>query len=238
MKRSIAFLLLSLTACVYPALVDGNGRLSSVERSVPGFTAVTNRSSIPIVVYEGDQPRAVLTIDSNLHSLVGVSVSGGTLEVQTDVALLHSHLAVLELVTPHLEQLAATSSGSIWGGPFHAREAKVALSSSSSGEIDWAGEADEVDVEVSSSGAIRLSGTGDAANLLNAETRSSGEIDALELVAHNARLSTSSSGSIRATLGGGTLSLYLTSSGSIEWHGSGVIVDLVDTGSGQIVHVP
>lgn len=269
----VVALTMTLPGCILVA-VEGNGHLVSEERAVSGtVTRVENHSELAVVVREGDQASATVTLDENLQRYVQLSVRGEALRVDVDAPLLWHADGEVEVVLPRLTAAVQAGSGSLTAEDFtHPEDVELQLTGSGSlrycgplrslvvgvdgsGQLTACSTAQEplesvsaaltgsgslaldaaarrVDVVSGGSGPVRLKG---AAELLTVRASSSGTVDARELTATSAELSTSGSGPVRATVDSGTVRVAISGSGGVELWGDARLAELRDEGSGELV---
>jgi hypothetical protein len=242
----IFFSSLAATAC---DAVQGNGRATTEQRDTSAFTQVENRSSLSVSVVRGDTFSVDVRIDSNLQPLVETTVAAGVLRIDETEPFDAQASSFVSIVMPSLDAAGNDGSGDMTIRGF--TQASLALSSGGSGGVAFDGTAGTLSVDASGSGSVDVAGS---ATYLSARAAGSGGIDASGLTTDGADLTTTGSGgvvatvhgdasliaegsgSIDATLSGGTASFSVTGSGSITWTGDERVASVTQTGSGRVEH--
>ena len=205
---AVAALLLSflLGACT---VSRGSGNVITETRTVEAFEAISVSNAIDVRIEVGRDHSVVLEGDDNLVEIVRTRVDGSTLRIDNQPG----RSFVFGSVTARLTMPALTG---------------IDVSGSSSVRADGI-DGGTIDLDVSGSGSIDLSGT---ASNLEADIYGSGSIDGAALAVDNADISVSGSGSVIVAVDN-ALRAGISGSGSIEYIGNPSIQSEV-SGSGSV----
>ena len=205
-------LLLILFSCVGTQTIESE-EFENKSFDLDEFTSITVYEGIEVVLHESADHRA--EAESNFIEYVRLKVDEGNLTIDMDQpssTQLKKNKTKVEVWAKNVNRFNAASSGKITvDGKFDDDEQRIFASSS--GEIIYNVDCEDLLIEVSSSGAY----TGDIkVDQLNAGATSSGEIN-LRGSADDAKLSASSSGDIKARkLNVDNVEAEASSSGDIE----------------------
>ena len=227
-----SLLTLSLAAVATGCGVEGNGAKTTELRGESGFRRVAINMDLDARITPADAFSIAITIDSNLQRHVTTRLRGDTLVVDEDQPLDFSGRAQAVITLPAFLGASLSSDGTVAISGFTpARD--LEFDSSGGGHLAWEGLAARVGVSQSGGGRVELTGTAD---LLEAEDSASGDIDARALIARDARLSLSGSGSIFATVEHEVSRAAIAGSGNIELWGAAEVRDTDLDGSGAVLH--
>jgi hypothetical protein len=219
---------LSLPACGLGT--DGNGTRSVESRPEQDFTAVDNRDALDLKVEQGDTFSLVVSIDSNLQSLVRTRVDADTLVVDVSGPVGDTVAGPHVIVTmPVLRAATLSGSGGLSAESFSQDDA-VDLVVAGSGNLVFSGDVPAVTGRLTGSGDMSLRGTADAVDL---GLDGSGNVAARDLTAATGDISLEGSGNVAATVTG-PARLTLGGSGDIDLYGGGTIERASVTGSGTV----
>lgn len=200
----------------YPMVV-GNGVLATVERAVPGTTAVTVATSGDLTIRLGSPASVTITAEENLLQYLTSDVRGGELVLGTEP---HVNLSATRgfsyvLTVPSLTAITVSSSGSVTAPALTAPD--FALAVKSSGSITLSSlEANNLTTRIESSGSVRVNNGAVAKHSLTIQ--SSGDVVADGLRSTNATVNISSSGSALVWVTD-QLDVTISSSGSVRYYG-------------------
>jgi hypothetical protein len=231
MTRPIAL----LTLCTLPLLgacigVDGNGHRARETRDERDFVRIENVGQLDVQVRQGEEFAVLVSIDENLLDNVRTHVRDETLIIDNEPHLFDVLPGPHVLVTmPHFIFGKVDGSGNLDARVFDERET-VRLEVSGSGDATFEGSAPRIEADVSGSGDLRLAGSTGFAQLFGS---GSGDIAARDLDADAARLRTTGSGNITATVHG-DVEAETSGSGDIELYGSPHVTSSHEHGSGDI----
>jgi putative autotransporter adhesin-like protein len=218
----------ALAGCVQS--FDGNGVPAEEARTATGFDRVSARGALDIEVERGDFAVGV-SIDENLISRVATNLDGRSLLIRFEGGNLGDHLPGphVRVRMPVLTDVELNGSGRLTARGFDGEEpANVELSGS--GEVNWSGSSDSLDVVLNGSGDLTVTGEATRAHYFLA---GSGTLDARELTAAGANIELEGSGSIQATVNG-RVDARIEGSGTIELLGNVTRGDWSQTEEGAI----
>lgn len=222
----VGFTALASCACG----VDGNGHRTEQVREVGEFTKVENDGELDVAIEQGKGFSVVVSIDSNLQSLVEVDVAGDTLHIDVEKPLGHTVDGPHVWVTlPTLRRASLDGSGRVTALGF-VDQGAVDLRLDGSGQVRFSGGAERLKVRHDGSGEVELEGY---ANRIELALDGSGAIHAKDCPASEGEVSLSGSGEISATVVD-TVDVSLSGSGRIEVIGGADVQHRSKSGSGSI----
>lgn len=210
---------------------EGDGKKTTQERPISGFTSLRVGGPIEVIVHEGPSHAVVVTIDSNLHGRVETRVEGDVLVIEVNGPIRYEGEGRVQVTLPRLVGVSVPLQGKVVvNAAQSARD--VTLTAGGEGDLAWAGGAGRMALANSGIGAVTTSGT--CARLSVAST-GKGDVRAKDLSARDAEVTLTGAGNVELTLGGGTLAVRLLGSGDVVWWGEGTPAAKV-AGSGHLVH--
>jgi hypothetical protein len=230
--------------------VKGNGHAKSESRPLAGFTQVVNETSVDVDIAQGDHFEVQVTTDENLLPVLLTTVEGTALRIHADQSFSSSAKSVVRVVVPSLSGVHSAGSGRVVVHGL-SRGEPLELKIVGSGALSFDGSVGDLQVSSSGSGSTTLRGK---AGKVALDLQGSGAINAAELSAMGAKVALSGngavslsvtgdlsvddhgSGSVRASVNGGTVDVKLMGSGSVEWTGTAHEGKIIQLGSGRVVH--
>lgn len=158
MKQAIHIILASLllVSCRH---ITGSGNIITEKRSPGNFKGLSTSSGIEVELKIGDHVEVTVEADDNIVKYVETRVRKGVLSIRFEDGLSLSNTHVKVYVTaPAIDDLRASSAGSITVDDVLVSDGQLSFEVSSSGNITAELEAPEVKVSASSGSDIRLSG--------------------------------------------------------------------------------
>lgn len=158
MKQAIVIILASLllVSCHH---ISGSGNIITEKRSPGNFTGLSVSTGIEVELKIGDNVEVTVEADDNVVKYVETRVKKGILRIRFEDGLSLSNTHVKVYVTaPAIDDLRASSAGSITVDDVLRSDGLLSFSVSSSGSITADLEAPEVKVSASSGSDIRLNG--------------------------------------------------------------------------------
>ncbi len=188
--------------------IGDDGPRTSQTRDVAAFTRISNEDSVDVRVRVGARQRVRVVAGEKVIDDVHTVVRDGTLAVTFDRDSVGTGEVRVEASVPRLTEVAASGSGDVDVEGI-ATDA-FAASSDGSGDLDLTGTAGRL--------ALDLDGSGDA--------------DAADLEAREARVFTGGSGDVKVRAGE-RLDVTVDGSGDVRYHGDPELIQHVD-GSGDL----
>ena len=201
-------------------LVGGSGKLVTEDRPVSGVSRVELAIPADLEIQQGATEALTVTGDDNVLPLLMTVVSGDklTIRYKPQVNVHTFSRPQLSLTVKDLSEVRVSSSGNIKVGSITTSDFKIELSSS--GDINIQGlQAEDITAELSSSGNIIIQGN---ANALNLSISSSGSFQAGDLKVQKAVIRVSSSGDVTVWVVE-NLDANISSSGDIAYYGKPVV---------------
>jgi hypothetical protein len=211
--------------------IIGSGEVISQERPVSGIRRV--RMGVPgnLEIQQGATESLTVTGEDNILAVLTTDMAGDELEIGwiTNASIRPLRPLQVKLTVKNLEGLVSSSSGKVTVGPLTTGNLRLNLSSSGGVEIN-ALQADKVTVDLSSSGDLLLKGE---ANQLDVQISSSGSFQGADFPVEQAAVRMSSSGN--ATLWVlKNLDVNITSSGNVAYYGQPAVLQTI-TSSGNLI---
>ncbi|HJX72260.1 MAG TPA: head GIN domain-containing protein [Bacteroidales bacterium] len=209
--------------------VSGNGHVVEETRSAGDFHSLKVSSGIDVFINQGENEFLRLEADENLLEHIKTEITDGELKIYTDVNIRMAKSKKVYLGYKQLKSIHISSAGDVNGeNAMHSNDLKLRLSSA--GDLKLEVIADEIDLDISSSGNVTLAGK---TGYLKAGLSSAGNLNAFDLQAARADVSVSSAGDAR---------IYVTdearfkcsSAGDIVYRGNPKILDMHTSSAGDI----
>jgi hypothetical protein len=228
---AVSFILV-LSSCRYHngRRVRGNGRVSTEQRNITGFTAIDAEGSIDIVVSKGAYKVGVKA-DENMMQYVVTEVTEGRLSVRfkSNVSFIDFDDVTVYVSAPDINEFDAHGSGNINGEGRMTDSNKIKVSVFGSGDITLDLDCPSIESEIHGSGNITLSGeTKD----ISCAIHGSGDFKASDLKAENAKISIHGSGDADV-YASESLDAEISASGDVHYKGEPKITSTVH-GSGEV----
>jgi hypothetical protein len=229
-------LLISLSSCFaqWPwQKVEGNGNLKKENRPASGYTAISSSGSWDVMVAYGESNSIQVEADENLLEYISTKVENGKLSIKTtkNVNLRSKNRITIYVSLTRLTAVSLSGSGDIIGEGKFTNDGNTDFSVSGSGSIKMTvNKLDKVDVGVSGSGNVRLSGS---ANSVEARISGSGNADCSNLICDDAYAHISGSGNIKLNANR-AIDANISGSGNVSYRGAASDVKKHVSGSGRL----
>lgn len=187
----------------------GSGTVVTVSRDVPSFTKIDFTGAASVSISVGKKTAVAISGDDNIVPLIHTDVRGGTLVISEKHGYSTENGLDIRVSTPALDSSILSGAGSVTADGIHAKS--FAADVRGAGRLHLAGETKSLDVDVSGVGAVELG----------------------SLVARDARVTLSGTGSIRV-YATGTLDATVNGVGSITYGGNPAHVHTHVNGLGAI----
>ncbi len=169
--------------------VQGDGHALSETRTVPTFSSVDTATAIDVQVTKGETVSVVVTTDDNLVGLITTRVEGSTLFVEQQGDIDPRTASLVTISVPDLGVAKLDGSGSMTLSGFS--EGDMQLFAIGSGNVAASLEAETLEVTLSGSGGVMLSGS---SSNLTVSAVGSASFDASKLVVRGASVDLGGSG--------------------------------------------
>ncbi len=214
--------------------VEGNGNVKKETRDAGSFTAVNSSGSWDVMIAYGTDQSIQLEADENLLPYIETKVENGTLQIKSkkNANLRHKNKITIYVTLSRLTGIGLSGSGDIIGNGKFTNDGSTTFRLSGSGNIKMSvHKLKDVEVSISGSGNIHLSGN---AEMVNAKISGSGNADCANLVSNDATASVSGSGNIKVQVNK-RLDASISGSGNVYYNGSATDVQKRVAGSGRVV---
>jgi hypothetical protein len=228
MTRTISVLLLGLTAC---SVKDGNGVPGTEVRDLEAFEAVTNNSTLPVLIEVGPAQNVTVDCDENLLPHITTEVTAGVLipSVDPSTTLIPTIACELTITTPYLDRIQNSSTGGVEVIGDLAGLSYIRNSGWGDMFVDGI-DAASVRIFSQSKGRLVLSGLADVAAL---DSSGAGGIEAGELVCIDVNINSSGAGDVVVTVTD-TANVHVEGDGDVVLHGDPETVTTDDDGCGDV----
>ena len=217
----------------------GSGKPATETRDVSGFSAISLRGNINVVVRQGAREAVQVTADDNLLPLLQATVEGSgdnrALRIQwkpgESVRTKTEPVVTVDVV--HLGAVASSGSGDIKNGPLKTPALSLSISGSSDAKVDHL-DTTQFSISIAGSGDVRASGQ---ALKLDIAIAGSGDVRTRELAADDVSISIAGSGDADVQANK-TLAVSIAGSGDVEYRGAATLAKSRVAGSGSIRQRP
>ncbi len=214
--------------------IEGNGNVKKETRDAGAFSAVNSSGSWDVMIAYGTDQSIQLEGDENLLPYIETKVENGTLQIKSkkNVNLRHKNKITIYVTLSRLTGIGLSGSGDIIGNGKFSNDGSTKFRLSGSGNIKMSVyKLKDVEVSISGSGNIQLSGT---AEMVNAKISGSGNAECTNLVTDEVSASISGSGNIKVQANK-RLEASISGSGNIYYKGAASDVQKRVAGSGRVV---
>lgn len=232
--------------------VNGSGDSVSEERTVSGFTGVSNELEGNVYILQASEFSVRIEAQQNVIDQIKTTISGDDLEISSERCINNSLPVNIYISMPLVNSLEVSGSGSLilqnkintddididisGSGDFTTIDSVVASSIdmdiSGSGSMNIIAKTTALSADISGSGDVTVKGTG---TTFNADISGSGEIHAFDFTVLNASMGVSGSGNTELNASS-TIDGHISGSGDLYYKGTPAI-NISVSGSGEIIHV-
>jgi hypothetical protein len=152
--------------------VEGNYDLQQETRQLSSFTQVNNQGEFDVYIIQDSLSEVTIEAESNLIPLIRTNIHGTSLEIDTKDNLQNNYPMKIYVHTPEITDVKLSGSGLIHMEDIEAGDVDVSLSGS--GNIFVSGTFDILDCSISGSGSADI---GVEANQVQANISGSGEME-------------------------------------------------------------
>ena len=214
--------------------VNGNGVRSTQSRNVSSFDRVEVTGSMDVELAQAGTPGVRVETDENLQEYIETEVEGNTLHIRTrnGVNLRQRTGLRVYVSAASYRELEVTGSSNVSGsGKLSGDRFRLRVTGSGNARFDL--DMPQVDVEVTGSGTVTLSG---ATRTFRCETHGSGSIEAFGLLSEETRVEIFGSGDAEV-FASKKLEVEVSGSGDVAYKGTAAIVHKEVHGSGSVKKV-
>lgn len=236
-KRFIILLVvlaLALTACGFPVrytTVRGSGNVITQTRRVFGFDAVELSGVGTLIIEQGNTESLAITAEENLMPYLESRVMGDKLNLGVDdfVNIQPTEEIIYRLKVIDLKSIETSGLGIVEAGSLGTNGLRIGISGSGKITIENL-QADDLNIEISGLGDIRLAGRVDKQRV---ELSGAGAYNAGDLESNSAYISISGSGNA-VIWAKENLNAEISGKGTVEYFGS-PFIDSEISGAGKLV---
>ncbi|MEO6915259.1 MAG: head GIN domain-containing protein [Chitinophagaceae bacterium] len=212
--------------------VNGNGTISSEEKTISAFKDVETGGNFEVYISQGELKPMKIEGDQNLLEYVEVEQTGDKLEIRTrDGYNLKSDKGIkIFLTAPVYKSIRVSGAGNIIGQGKLVNDADLKISVSGAGDITMDVDAPSIESSVSGSGNINMKGeTRD----FKVRISGAGEAHCYDMKAENTDVHISGAGSadVFASV---KLEAHVSGAGKISYKGSPKTVNQQVSGAGSV----
>ncbi|MBN2610318.1 MAG: DUF2807 domain-containing protein [Bacteroidales bacterium] len=209
--------------------VSGSGHVVEETRNIGNFNSLKVSNGFDVFITQVNEPYLRVEVDDNLLEHLKTEVSDNTLKIYSKVNINNARSQKVYVGYKNLNEINISSAGDVRGeNTMHTSNLNIRLSSAGDLKLDLI--AEEVDIDISSSGNAILSGQ---THSLYAGLSSAGDLNAYELEAKTASVNVSSAGNAK---------VYVTdearfnssSAGDIYYKGNPEILESQSSSGGDI----
>ena len=209
--------------------------MTTQSKPIGDIDGVELHSSFDVILIEGTPSNVKIEAEENIIQYIDLHVENGVLNIRTEnnVWLRTNKKVKIYVTAPSFNRIENTGSGDIVSETRISNESKLHIDVSGSGNLKLDVDAPEVEAEVTGSGDITLSGE---TKKFRGECSRSGDIRAMSLMAEEANVQVSGSGSIEIYSSVKVIA-NISGSGDIRYKGGAQVVSSSDSGSGDLKKV-
>lgn len=207
----------------------GKGPVVRQEVDVAAFEGVNFGMAGHVYIYRGEERKVEIEAEENILALIDTRVSNNVWNILPRECISNYEMLNIYITTPSISDISLTGSGSIIVENVF-EEDEVDISLPGSGNISFQGTTQTTGVILSGAGEIDLAG---ATNFLDIRLSGSGGVKAFDMLAGQARVSLSGSGSVEVQFAD-SLMAVVSGSGFVYYRGASSKVNKDTPGSGGV----
>lgn len=234
LTAAFVILLFSITSCrlMGGERVNGNGVLKSENRAVTGFRGVSVAGGMDVVLIPGAQHSVRIEADENLLQHIVTELDGDILEIGPEKGHnLNPDAGLKVYVTaPLFNVVEVNGSGNVVSQSRIKADERLRTEISGSGDMRLELDAPEVEMEITGSGTIILSGN---TRRFRSEINGSGDLRAFDLLSEDTEVEISGSGDAQV-FASKQLGIRINGSGNVDYKGNPPSINQNVAGSGSV----
>ena len=227
------FVALSFSACRFMSgeRVDGNGIISTEQRNVVNYNGVSVSGGMDVILVPGGYSVRI-EADENLLQYIETELDGSVLEIgpRKGYNLRPEGDIKIYVGAPYFNEIEVSGSGSVTSQSRIKAENKLVADISGSGDLKLEVDAPEVEMEVTGSGSVILSG---ATRKLRAEINGSGTLKAFDLLSEETEVEISGSGDAEV-YASKVLGISVNGAGNVSYKGNPPSLNQNVAGAGNV----
>lgn len=230
---AILFGLMTLTASCGEDLlpgIKGEGAVTELTLALEDFNQIENAISADIVLTQGDFHQVTIRAQENIIHNLSLDVRRDKWKIKHEKWVRKHDPITIYITLPDLAEYQLSGSGDLTTDSYFEGLGDLTIDISGSGDVDFTGEAEEMNILLSGSGNIRLEGL---TELLFLRNSGSGDLLAYDLEAYDADVDLSGSGHARVFVKN-QLNVDISGSGNVYYKGSPNL-QIQISGSGDVI---
>jgi hypothetical protein len=234
MRNGFFFFVLTaffLTSCRFGRTVKGNGRVTTIQRSVSDFSGISIVGDMDVYFTPGTAYSVRVEGDENLLEYIETANDGDMLEIGTrdHVNLRSSSPIKVHVSAPSVDELEMVGSGNFISQSKITSKETIKIDVTGSGNVKVVVDAPEVQAQISGSGDVQVAGT---TRKFDAEVDGSGNVRCFDLLSEQTAVDVSGSGDAEV-YASKELNIEINGSGNVAYKGSPSIKQN-SSGSGSV----
>jgi hypothetical protein len=228
---SALFCLIYLTSCIGFHTIDGNGNITTENRTLNTFSKVKSEGSFEVYISQDSVQSVTVEAESNLLPYIETDVSGSVLLIRIrEHRNIDNHEPIkIYVKSPMVEGIDLSGSGLISCDSMITPNMDLHLSGS--GKMNVIATTNKIDAHISGSGGITISGSSNESDF---NIDGSGNIHAYDLKQDTCYADISGSGDMYLNVNK-FLDVKISGSGKVHYIGNPSVNTFI-TGSGAVIH--
>lgn len=232
---NLLFAVVLFPSCMWDGdRIEGNGNVTTVNKSLGDFTGVELHGNYDVYLTEGSPAAARIEADENLQQHIKLQVENGLLKLETtDDARLKARKGIKIYITaPEFNNIQVTSAGSVTGQSKISTDGPLRIACSGAGALELDVDAPEINTSISGAGHIRLAGE---TKKFSGDVSGIGNISAMGLLTEESNLDISGTGNIEI-YASVKLTANISGAGNVKYKGDAQVSRNI-TGAGNLEKV-
>ncbi|MBN2325151.1 MAG: DUF2807 domain-containing protein [Spirochaetes bacterium] len=198
--------------------IMGSGNKIQERRDLSFFHSIVFKGNGRVILGQGGENSVTVKADDNVMDMLKTEVKDGTLTIWSEKWIMDESSAEYDIVVTDLREISVSGMGEVTGKEtIRADELLIRLGGT--GSVDLEVDAGLVRTRISGTGEVRLGGKTKEHDI---DIRGAGELDANDLVSHNARVGISGAGECTVTVLE-NLTVDISGTGVVRYSGEPVV---------------